>query len=655
MRLAVVACVGEDGERAPLRAYIRTQRPMALDGLRQLRGPELHAAVDKLATEFARWRGAPDEGAARSGAAAQAGAGPVRIDESALRGISLSQLRAFIAQAASRCEAEGGVTAQTMTFYDLTKHAIEPLAQRTGLSVVETLASGPQPPVWCVSHWWGEPVADFVKCLEQHCADRWLEPSAAFYWVSAFALRHGAVREEMEGGMGASPFMRALQLTDGMISVLDRRAVAISRAWCALELFVANLERGSTYLHDIYTPFEHSRGGRPHAAVGLVDGFAAIDRANPLSKSAAKSEREAAFPADALARAESFELARAEASEPSDLAAIRAWVGDEAPLLDATVRARFGIVRLTQLVAAGVPDGNVRLRALLDALRCSRLRKLSCELAQPSAGAVARLCASLPASLAELRLVSAGPSVALPISTSLRSDSLQLLCVLNLPYCALGDEEGAELGAALGAAGCRLVELRLRSNNVGPGGAVALAKALERNATLTYLNLGENKVGVDGASALAKALERNRALTTLELWHNDVGDEGGVALASALEHNSALLHLDLGYNAVCDGAAVALAKALERNTALRTLWLRANQVSTEGGIALGKALEHNRALTTLDLKENKVGDCAVALCKALERTTSLVTLDFGTDAAGAAPQMALLLKNGTGKECVILT
>lgn len=234
------------------------------------------------------------------------------------------------------------------------------------------------------------------------------------------------------------------------------------RAWCALELFVANLERGSTYLHDIYTPFEHSRGGRPHAAVGLVDGFAAIDRANPLSKSAAKSEREAAFPADALARAESFELARAEASEPSDLAAIRAWVGDEAPLLDATVRARFGIVRLTQLVAAGVPDGNVRLRALLDALRCSRLRKLSCELAQPSAGAVARLCASLPASLAELRLVSAGPSVALPISTSLRSDSLQLLCVLNLPYCALGDEEGAELGAALGAAGCRLVELRLR-------------------------------------------------------------------------------------------------------------------------------------------------------------------------------------------------
>lgn len=29
-----------------------------------------------------------------------------------------------------------------------------------------------------------------------------------------------------------------------------------------------------------------------------------------------------------------------------------------------------------------------------------------------------------------------------------------------------------------------------RSNNVGPGGAVALAKALERNATLTYLNLG---------------------------------------------------------------------------------------------------------------------------------------------------------------------
>ena len=38
--------------------------------------------------------------------------------------------------------------------------------------MVEYMAEGPQPPEWFVSHWWGEPVSDFLACLEQHALDR---------------------------------------------------------------------------------------------------------------------------------------------------------------------------------------------------------------------------------------------------------------------------------------------------------------------------------------------------------------------------------------------------------------------------------------------------------------------------------------------------
>ena len=36
---------------------------------------------------------------------------------------------------------------------------------------LELVASAPQRPKWFVSHWWGEPVALFLRCLEQHAKD----------------------------------------------------------------------------------------------------------------------------------------------------------------------------------------------------------------------------------------------------------------------------------------------------------------------------------------------------------------------------------------------------------------------------------------------------------------------------------------------------
>ena len=46
--------------------------------------------------------------------------------------------------------------------------------------MMEILAIEAQFPDYFVSHWWGEEVAKFLRCLERHCIDRGLEKKS--YW-----------------------------------------------------------------------------------------------------------------------------------------------------------------------------------------------------------------------------------------------------------------------------------------------------------------------------------------------------------------------------------------------------------------------------------------------------------------------------------------
>lgn len=55
--------------------------------------------------------------------------------------------------------------------------------------------------------------------------------------MCAYALRQWDLGAELSGGVGVSPFVRALLLSDGAVSVLDRRGIYFTRAWCLLELW----------------------------------------------------------------------------------------------------------------------------------------------------------------------------------------------------------------------------------------------------------------------------------------------------------------------------------------------------------------------------------------------------------------------------------
>lgn len=90
---------------------------------------------------------------------------------------------------------------------------------------------------------WGEPVQDFIKCLEQHEYDRCLRGTV--YWVCAYALRQHDLGAELPStaeshvasgahSLDRSPFALALALAKGTVSIVDSKGTAFERAWvCA--------------------------------------------------------------------------------------------------------------------------------------------------------------------------------------------------------------------------------------------------------------------------------------------------------------------------------------------------------------------------------------------------------------------------------------
>ena len=95
-------------------------------------------------------------------------------------GITTRQLRAIMANVNRRCVAEGWkdingklLTPDKVTLYDINKYVILPFTVEKQSSFVRALPStaGPQPPRFFMSHWWGEPVVEFMECLEQAIID----------------------------------------------------------------------------------------------------------------------------------------------------------------------------------------------------------------------------------------------------------------------------------------------------------------------------------------------------------------------------------------------------------------------------------------------------------------------------------------------------
>jgi hypothetical protein len=151
------------------------------------------------------------------------------VPEAAARAITLAQLERVLALAEQLCAAEGWTDARTgapmdperlnlyhvtehlikpmdperLNLYHVTEHLIKPATEAARCSLVELLAEGAQPPDVFVSHWRGEPVADFVACLRQYCEDMELDAQTTRFWVCAFALNRTTWRARWRAGWRA--------------------------------------------------------------------------------------------------------------------------------------------------------------------------------------------------------------------------------------------------------------------------------------------------------------------------------------------------------------------------------------------------------------------------------------------------------------------
>ncbi len=169
-----------------------------------------------------------------------------KINDVAKRAMTLKELRAVRAIILSKCvkqkwksslDNETRLRPDDVNLYDLNEILIKPLTKKDNVSFKELFTSGDTAPVYYVSHWWGERVLDFIQCCEYHAMMHGLDPSVASYWVCAYANRQHDLGSDLGTDPSKSSFNRAMQLSRGVLLVVDPRVVVTSRIWVDYELF----------------------------------------------------------------------------------------------------------------------------------------------------------------------------------------------------------------------------------------------------------------------------------------------------------------------------------------------------------------------------------------------------------------------------------
>jgi len=205
--------------------------------------------------------------------------GGCTIEKTEWRAITLEQLGALISHIRRRCELEVWVscnpknpvklTPDTVNLYDAVHFVVSPATECRRCSYVELVADEVQKPNWFVSHWWGEVIVDFIKCLTEHSLRRGLDSrtgtfhrkdkQSGHYWVCAYANNQWDLGSDVTLDPAHSSFFKAIELSEGVLQVIDREAVTYSRIWCRFENFVA-LTTFSDKLYDMSTAVEwHDR------------------------------------------------------------------------------------------------------------------------------------------------------------------------------------------------------------------------------------------------------------------------------------------------------------------------------------------------------------------------------------------------------------
>ncbi|MES2215437.1 MAG: hypothetical protein V4485_05450 [Pseudomonadota bacterium] len=164
--------------------------------------------------------------------------------------------------------------------------------------------------------------------------------------------------------------------------------------------------------------------------------------------------------------------------------------------------------------------------------------------------------------------------------------------------------------------------LDLHDKSLTDDDIIIICKHLEGNPRITSLDVSYNNIGPAGAIALA----RNTTITILDVAGNNISDAG----AEALAQNETITHLFANRTNIGDAGV----EALSQNKTIRTLWVSHNKIGDAGAEALAK----NETLTTLNVSGNKIGDAGAT---ALAENTTIEYLHATDNKIGPAGRNAL--------------
>jgi len=447
------------------------------------------------------------------------------------RAITLRQLRAVEAIIKRRCIKEGwknhegkDLSPETVTLYDVNKYIILPFTEDRQEAFVTCLPSttGPQKPRFFGSHWWGEPVVDFIRCYEQVVRDFSQNEreqderrgggltADTPLWVCAYGNNQHNLSEDISDDPRESGFTRAMRAAEGRtLSILDKGGVVFERIWCGYELYLTLVDNTKNAIWAVYTTYPHTYDGEERESIGIISGGLPSDKTYCFLT----ARRDVSLPFDLIKQSLSIKVDEAKASVEKDRVRILNTIigrgGNDMNEKPPTIHPKYDEVNAA-VIAAFVSrvdsmqgmckETDDTWRKFLTALsKGKRILRLSLNFGENGwkglkGGRAAELVFHLPATVSMLKITNADFGVGFIDAICEHVKKTTTLNYLELVYVYAGEEEGREAG-------------------------VCLAEAMAKNKTVTCLKLRKNTdlVVEDNVEQWGAALNANRTLTTLDL------------------------------------------------------------------------------------------------------------------------------------------
>ena len=305
-----------------------------------------------------------------------------------------------------------------------------------------------------------------------------------------------------------NPFLKAMEISKGTVSILDKECEVYRRMWCIYELYKSLMDKKVDYKFDVYTEYvwevNEELSGEYYFkdcgdAIGLIDEFIDGDNYSGNPNPVFKSVREYQFPLERILKASAIDIKKAVASEARDEKYIKNAItnqneDDDPPehhdnyeKLNNLIRGFFVSSSLERILKDESIESD-RKSIYFNILKQSSAKVISLNMQRHTSfddSVATQLAVSLPSTIISFTFYSDGSSLTqLGIQTIFRG----LVNLTNLEM------------------------LLFFGNSIDDETCSVLTDAIRKNINLRNLHLSNNKIDYEGAKAISDALKNNRSL-----------------------------------------------------------------------------------------------------------------------------------------------